>query len=352
MENPLTPVPTPPEPAEPAESAAPPAPGPVPARPLGHPLLRSALYLAVFFVIQVAIGQALGALAFALGDRFLREQGLLRSPELLLMTVVCHAPVLWGVTWLFVRFLDRRTLASLGARWPAGGRRAALRQVLTMSLGVLALIGSWLLLIAALPPALAALRFGGVSAEYSAGGPSWWPLPPLLLLGVLLALFLIQGGLEEWVVRGYIYHALKERWRPWWAALASSVLFSLLHALNPNVSAFALLNIILAGLILAALVERSGSLWGATLAHGLWNFAIACLVSLPVSGIPLFHLLDVSVSGDERLTGGSFGPEGSALLTLMGVALIVRLWWPLREDRTRKIIAPSAPEDVAGNAPL
>lgn len=340
MENPLTPIPTPP------------APGQAPARPRGHPLLRSALYLIVYFVIQVVVGQALGALAYVLGDRFLREEGLLRSPELLLVAVVCVAPLLWGATWLFVRFLDRRTLASLGARWPAGGRRAALRQILTMFLGVLALIGSWLLLVAALPPALAALRFGGVSAAYSAGGPSWWPLPPLLLLGVLLVVFLIQGGLEEWVVRGYIYHALKERWRPWWAALASSVLFSLLHALNPNVSAVALLNIILAGLVLAALVERSGSLWGATLAHGFWNFAIACLVSLPVSGIALFHLLAVSISGDERLTGGSFGPEGSVLLTLLGLALTAWLWWPLREARTRTGIAPSAPEDAAGDAPL
>ena len=37
-------------------------------------------------------------------------------------------------------------------------------------------------------------------------------------------------------------------------------------------------------IILAALVERSGSLWGATVAHGVWNFVLSCLVSLPVSG--------------------------------------------------------------------
>jgi membrane protease YdiL (CAAX protease family) len=340
LENPLTTVPTPPEPP------------PAPARPRGHPLVRSALYLAVYFLTQIAVGLALGALAFALGDRFLREEGFLRSAELLLLAVVCQAPLVLGATWLFVHFLDRRSLASLGARWPKGGRKAAFRQVFTVPLGVLALLGGWLLLILVLPRDLAALHFDGVSAAYSAGGPSWWPLPPVFLLGALLALFRIQGGIEEWIVRGYIYRALKERWRPWWAALASSVLFSLLHANNPNVSVFALINIILAGLVLAAMVERSGSLWSVTLAHGFWNFTISCLLSLPVSGIATFHLLDVSVTGDERLTGGSFGPEGSGLMTLLGLALSTGLWWRLREERTRKRITPSAPEDVPGDALL
>ena len=147
--------------------------------------------------------------------------------------------------------------------------------------------------------------------------------PPALLLLVLLLGFLLQGGLEEWIVRGYVYHTLRERWRPWLAALASSLLFALLHVGNPDVSAVALVNIVLAGMVLAALVERTGSLWSATLAHGVWNFAVACLLSLPVSGVRIFHLLDVTLTGDPELTGGGFGPEGSWLLTLLGILLTV-----------------------------
>jgi len=325
---------------------------PAPPRPRGHPLLRAALYLAAYILVQTALSFLFGALAFAVEDRFLPEEGFLRSTEFLLIAVALQAPLVVGLTWLFVRFLDRGTLASLGIRWPRGGRGVAMRQLVTMPVGVLALVGAWLLLILILPPALGGLRFGGISAAFSSGGPSWWPLPPALLLGVLLLLFLIQGGIEELIVRGYIYRALKERWRPWWAALASSVLFSLLHAANPNVSVVALLNIILAGLVLAALVERSGSLWSATLAHGWWNFAISCLLSLPVSGLRVFHLLDTSVAGDEKLTGGSFGPEGSLLLTFLGAILTTILWWRLRQDRRREDIAPSALEDVAGRSPL
>lgn len=160
-------------------------------------------------------------------------------------------------------------------------------------------------------------------------------------------------------MRGYIYHALRERWRPWAAALASSVLFSLLHAFNPAVSAIALVNIILAGLVLAALVEYDGSLWGATVAHGAWNFTISCIASLPVSGIPVFHLLKVTVTGDPRVSGGAFGPEGSAVLTVMGLALAALLWWRVARRRPglpaqdRPVTdppvedtRPSAPEDI------
>ena len=71
-------------------------------------------------------------------------------------------------------------------------------------------------------------------------------------------------------------------------------------------------------MVLAALAERTGSLWSPAVAHGVWNFAVACLLSLPVSGVSLFHLLRVATAGNAEVTGGGFGPEGSAVLTFLG----------------------------------
>ncbi len=336
---------------------APQAPTP---RPRWHPLVRSVLYLASLLAIQFAVANAMGLLSFLLGDRWFQKGGFASANEILLLTTLLAAPPILGITWLFVRFLDRRPLAILGARWPEGGRKQALRQLATVPAGVLALLGTWLAAILALPPSLASVRLQGMSPAFTAG-PAWWPLPSALLLVLLLLGFLLQGGLEEWIVRGYIYRTLKDRWRPWTAALASSILFALLHAHNPAVSAIALVNIVLAGLVLAALVERSGSLWSATLAHGWWNFGVACLLSLPVSGVRIFHLLEVSVSGDEELTGGAFGPEGSLVLTLLGLPIAAVLWWRLGRKRLHDLRAPdlvdlpkeavpSTPEDGARDA--
>jgi membrane protease YdiL (CAAX protease family) len=319
-----------PHPREAAEPAAPlslPEAAPPPARkPRLHPLVRCLLFLVAYIAVQVTVGLMAVLFAQLTGHAgFFKEGGLGSANEIQLLGIVLAAPLVVAVTFLFVRFLDRRPIGSIGARWPVGGPRKALVQAVTAPLATLVLLGVWLAVILLLPPSLAAVRFGGVSAGFTAG-PPWWPFSPALLLVILLAGFLIQGGLEEWIVRGYIYRALKDRWRPWVSALASSVLFALLHIFNSGISPVALVNIVIAGLILAAMVERSGSLWSATLAHGVWNFAVACLLSVPVSGVPLFHLLDVSISGRDLVTGGAFGPEGSLVLTLLGIFLAAWLW--------------------------
>ena len=279
--------------------------------PRWHPIVRSLLFLVAFGVAQVT-ATLLVVFGFRLAGRELELAG---GTLILIFSVT--APLLLLLTLLFLRWLDRRDLASLGARWPDGGPARALRQALTVPLSVLALLGLWMLLVEVLPAS--DVDVGGVSP--AAGTPDGALHLALLLLG-----FLVQGGVEEWIFRGYIFRALKERW-PWWgAALASAAGFALMHAANPNFSAAALANTFLAGVLLALLVERSGSLWSAVLAHGVWNFAVASLVSLPVSGLEVFHLLRTAVTGPVPLTGGGFGPEGSLLLTGLAVPLAAILW--------------------------
>lgn len=345
------PTPTPPTPT-PEELPPPPPPPPSPVRAalgLAVPVLRAALYLIVYVFIQYAEIVVVTVLVRLAGEGLFGRGGLGSSSELLLAMTVITLPPQLAVTWLFVRFLDRRTMASIGLRRPAGGPGAAWRQLAAAPLGAAAVLGAWLALVLALPASLAAVHYGGINGGVSLRSPAWWPLPPFLLLLALLIGFILQGGLEELIIRGYIYHTLRERWRPWAAALGSSTLFALLHLQNPDVSASALLNIVLAGMVLAALVERTGSLWSATLAHGAWNFAVACLLSVPVSGVRIFHLLNVTITGDPGLTGDGFGPEGSWLLTLIGLVLTAALWrglWRRPSERGAAAeVRLSAPED-------
>ena len=316
-------------------SPSPPAPPPPPVapepRPRWHPALRSLLFLIAFQIVT-----AIAALPLVL-FLWITGRGIALSGEELLVVYTFSAPLLILVTHLFVRYLDRRDLASLGARWPAGGKRAALRQAVLPPLAALGLLGLWCLLLDALPAS--EVRIAGWSDDVRTAG---WKGPLALLL--LAAGFLVQGSVEEWVVRGYVYRALKERWRWWAAALVSSLLFAALHAINPDFSWPGLANTFLAGLIFALLVERSGSLWGACVAHGFWNFALASLVSLPVSGIRVFHLLDVQVEGPAWLTGGGFGAEGSLLLTVLALPLVPLLWPRRRAER-------AAPEGLSSEIP-
>lgn len=320
-------------------------PVPPPPRPRWHPVVRAVLFLLAFAALQGAFGILIALVLLALG----------REPELssgfLLAVYNLTAIPLLGIAWLFTRFLDRRSLSSLGLRWPDGGKARARRQAAVVPLATLVLLGAWLLLLEPLPGA--DIRLGGWSEEVQ--GPPGPGADAARLLLLLLG-FLVQGGVEELVVRGYIYRALKERWSWWEAAAAASLLFATLHAANPDFSWIAMLNTFLAGVLLALLVERSGSLWSATLAHGVWNFAVACVASLPISGLRTFRLLDLAVQGPEALTGGGFGPEGSLLLSLMALpvaaALTPRPPLPAPTPRPGEGDQGPSPPEVRPQAPL
>jgi membrane protease YdiL (CAAX protease family) len=144
------------------------------------------------------------------------------------------------------------------------------------------------------------------------------------LIPVLLALmaWTLQGSLEEIVMRGWLMPVLSVRYRPWLGVLVSSVLFALLHLLNPNVSFLSVLNIALAGLLFSLFALWEGGLWGACGLHAAWNWAQGSLFGFPVSGnlITGPALFNLTENGPDLLTGGAFGPEGGLLNTLVSLA--------------------------------
>jgi uncharacterized protein len=128
------------------------------------------------------------------------------------------------------------------------------------------------------------------------------------------------------------------------AVILSAVVFALAHGANPEVGALALVNIGLAGILLGTAYLRTLSLWFATALHMAWNWTMATLFDLPVSGIALFDtpLYDAHVSGPVWWTGGSFGPEGGVVGTL-GFAAALLMVLRVRAVRPDDSIAAARP---------
>ncbi|MBU1701335.1 MAG: CPBP family intramembrane metalloprotease [Candidatus Eisenbacteria bacterium] len=289
--------------------------------PKWHPLARIALYL---FVVVGALQLLIGSPAIALWLLLTgQDPNLLLDSEIageaLLFAYALLAPATVLATIPFLRRLDRRSLREMGAYWPGGRRSVALRQIIPALAATVLFLGLWLFII----PFLSEFQWNGLSDTVRTG-PGWWPSPAGSFVTSILFLlgFMVQGGLEEWIVRGYIYANLRDRWSWPNAAAASSLIFALGHGLNPEVSPVSIMNTFLIGLVLAMLVEWTGSLWAATLIHGFWNFFVGCAISLPVSGITTFRILDLSVTGPSFLTGGDYGPEGSLIMTGMLLPLV------------------------------
>ncbi|HSB63451.1 MAG TPA: CPBP family intramembrane glutamic endopeptidase [Thermoanaerobaculia bacterium] len=124
-----------------------------------------------------------------------------------------------------------------------------------------------------------------------------------------------RAAARRWLVSGLLANA------------GQALAFASMHAVNPNVTPLALLNIGLAGAVLGWLFWSTGGLLGPWTFHALWNFTLAAL-ALPVSGMTMGRpVLPTGIRGAglAALSGGAFGPEGSVLSTVTLAALLVLL---------------------------
>ena len=134
--------------------------------------------------------------------------------------------------------------------------------------------------------------------------------------------FLIVGLFEEFLLRGYSQYTLARGMRFWPAALTLSCAFGLIHLKNDQEQWPGLLAAAFIGLFFCLTLRRTGSLWFAVGFHAAWDWGETFFYSVPDSGMTApGHLLSSSLHGPVWLTGGSVGPEGSALCFLV-IALV------------------------------
>lgn len=109
----------------------------------------------------------------------------------------------------------------------------------------------------------------------------------------------------------------------------SSLLFSLLHFFNPNVSFVAILNLFITGIVFGLYVIKTKNLWGACGLHAAWNFFQGNIFGFEVSVMEtgVGSLIKLKLVGSELFTGGSFGPEaGIACTIVLSVTIIILLY--------------------------
>ncbi len=148
-------------------------------------------------------------------------------------------------------------------------------------------------------------------------------------LGGVLIIFLgwmMQGAAEETLMRGWLMSVVGARYRPWIGVLVSSLVFAILHGLNPNISLLPLINLFLFGIFAALYALWEGGLWGIAAQHAAWNWVQGNLFGMEVSGSgggPI--LLNLQETEPDLITGGAFGPEGGLAVTAMLIIAIAAL---------------------------
>ncbi len=112
-------------------------------------------------------------------------------------------------------------------------------------------------------------------------------LEVLAPMGSSLSGFLLIAGLgstlvplaEEIAFRGLFYQWLRQRWGIQVALIVSALLFAVMHEVPEIIPAITAL-----GIIFAALLQITRSIWPAVVAHGTFNFVMTTFLYLELSG--------------------------------------------------------------------
>jgi membrane protease YdiL (CAAX protease family) len=161
--------------------------------------------------------------------------------------------------------------------------------------------------------ALGGVRFHGLAfhgRELVASALVWWVA--MMLLGLT----------EEFIYRGYSLVTLARGMGFWPAAVLLSAIFGAVHYfLKPMETWIDGVSVGLYGLFWCLTFQRTGSLWFAIGFHAMSDYADMVIFAEPNSGnkgLPVTgHLLDMSFTGPDWLTGGPCGTEASVLVFLI-----------------------------------
>jgi uncharacterized protein len=148
--------------------------------------------------------------------------------------------------------------------------------------------------------------------------------------------FLMVGFSEEYIFRGYALATLSTGIGFWPSAVLLSALFGGVHIRNAGEDWAGALCAALIGLFLCLTLRRTGSLWFAIGMHASWDYGESFIYSVPDSGIVIpGHLMSSSFHGPAWITGGTVGPEGSALVFVVIGALFLIFSLTHRDVRFR-----------------
>jgi membrane protease YdiL (CAAX protease family) len=268
--------------------------------------LRILLFIIMYLVGSVILTMIAGMFIVLIGYISLEElqsvMGNKGDINILIFTQVFSLIAVALSIWVFRKFIDKKSIISLGFKI-----KGRLKDIVAgFLLGFILLLLGFLILYFTNQ-----LEVTGITYSTKA------------ILGSLI-LFIIVAVVEESMMRGYILNNLMESLKnKYISLLISAVIFALFHGINPNITILGFINLIFAGLALGITYVHTKNLWFPIFLHISWNFFQGPIFGFEVSGLNIKSIINHNVFGSDLITGGKFGFEGSILLTILLIGMIV-----------------------------
>ena len=205
-----------------------------------------------------------------------------------------------GSVYLTRRFLDKRSFSSIGLKI----NKQVIYDILAGIIITFIMMGS----IFVAMQALGWLKFESFAWNVDS-------VQTVISQALLFfAIFIVVGFNEELLFRGYHLQTITSGSNLFWGLLISSIIFGILHLGNPSATWVSAIGIFFAGLFLAYGYVRTRQLWLSIGLHLGWNFFEGVVFGYPVSGLSIYPLMNIKVSGPQAWTGGAFGPEAGLII--------------------------------------
>jgi uncharacterized protein len=209
-----------------------------------------------------------------------------------------------AITWILVRFIDKRPLRTIGLAFNHVGRDL---------FAGLALGTAWL------GVSLALAWICGWASFLAPVGFSW-PILGLISISMLLNVFT-----QEMLLCGFIFQTIRSKSNVMTAVIISAILFSSYHAPAFRGEWLPAVNVFGAGILFCLAYMLTNNLWFPIAMHFAWDVLMGPVLGLTESGLSnlgggwkLFVL-----DGPSFMVGGTFGVEGGFIVTMTIVMMIV-----------------------------
>ncbi|MGB1298609.1 MAG: lysostaphin resistance A-like protein [Psychrobium sp.] len=149
--------------------------------------------------------------------------------------------------------------------------------------------------------------------------------------------FLAVAYGEELVFRGFLIRKLQLKYSAITALIVSSIIFTIMHLANDNLSLMGVFDLFIAGIMLGAIFLYTKNLWMVIGLHFSWNFVQSHL-GFNVSGLDSYSIVETQYAEQNLLNGGAFGFEGSILSTLAQLVILITLYFLFRKQSNTQFI--------------
>ena len=264
-----------------------------------EPRLRAGWRLLIQVLLQIGLTAIAGLVIFLPYSLLSGRMALSGLPFLTISEGIEFLTILLSIL-LVRRYIDKRSFVSLGLQMD----KKTILDILT-GIGItfvmmgLIFFSEW--------------RLGWISIVSFAWNVN--PVQNVIAQTLLFFLvFILVAWNEELMSRGYHLQTIASGLNLSWGLVISSAIFGSLHLANPNATWIGALGIFFAGLFLGYAYIRTKSLWLSMGLHIGWNFFEGVVFGFPVSGLDIYHMTHLNVSGPDFWTGGNFGPEAGLII--------------------------------------